>query len=320
MVDMNTHEVAWFPSPPGQYRETILSVNKEPLRVWTLQRKTDGYELRTRTFDGDVLSSLNIPFFRSDYMNDVGHALGPRGDRIAFYDRPSQGIALLDIASDKVDILVKQVASSSVPIKRILWISEEDILVLLDSDRKASRETSLLLHINVPQKTKASVYESDVFARDIIFSQTASAVACWGLLRKTSKDEVCSLVLLDSRSFRTLAEIREGEIIRAAAWSPDGQLLAYAVGKRGVSVYSRKTEESTPIFEEQGDRTCYNVGFTGPSQLTCVFSNQKKTASRMLSLDVSSGRVLHDNAIPGRVDRIEFMSDPGKVLFEVRPY
>jgi hypothetical protein len=254
IVDVRDGEFQFILSGPFR-KEAIALADDAGRRFYTLQFEKDASELRTRTYEGNLVAASKLGAFQTDWgiWYKREYTLSSQADRIAHYSYGSRSINVFDVPSLTDTVLLVGVPD----IAGIRWVSDRELvfvsfLPLAGSKKPTNPELQeAVVRVSVPEGKPEVLYRG---ARISVVSPVAWSADCrkvaffeetvaftGGKKRKAVEKVIMTIVDLQTRE---VLRVDTDSCISWAAWSPDGEYVGYVSGLADLTLYSIRDKES----------------------------------------------------------------------------
>jgi WD40 repeat protein len=305
----------------SSFYDYIVSINEKEKTFYTLQPATNGLILSLITFDGEIKSEEMIIISFPGYSIKNNFALSEDGKKIIYYDVYTKNLYLYDIQTSEKKVIQKNISSCGWPIKRILFLNTDIILVILSKDilmlpQEINRENNEIMLINtstqriISAKLPAKV-NMPILPSDFSISMNKKYLA---FLDSDSWDGKYYSIYVYNLLIPEFIEKVPSDFFGSYVFSPDEKTLAL-IKDDNINLYSLETGQMTKVKQLPEGYSCYHVDFLDNN--TIVYLTQKlggglSSTQNIITLDIQTGKEVKSPSIPINGDI--YVVDGGKKI------
>jgi len=316
IIDSKTAESTFIPSWASHC--AILLVDDQKREFVTIEWRSNKYLLRTRDYEGKLISEKKIDIFNGYFLATHIYSLSPNGKCLAYLAENDRSLFSYDLDTFQKTMLIEDIVSEMTFFRGIQWISDSELLIFKKRPSYESHSTvddSSLTRFNVKSKSLVKKIELSNPERFKISPFNNY------LLLLDSVSGYRDLKLFDLRTME-LIEYRKNpgfEYLRQPCWSPSENYLAY-VRKDSIVVRPRNSPQEKEIKLLPKRSTCYHLDFLDENTLVYRYElddyREEKHILRAIDINTREERIIKKDTF-GHI----YVADHGKkIIAEVGYY
>lgn len=288
-----------FIRPTGVFGgETIVNVNEESKSFQTFQEVGKQLQIRTISFNGKIIGKRRIPFKNLDDVSATtqnSYAVSPDGNYIVYVERSSNNLCLYDISTSKESVLWENISSSSWFIKKISYLSDTDLIIMIVAEEKIGkigRKEDEIVRFHLPNNTRKTIInpiDLSMCTLDYAFSNNKRYLAfCDGLEKHDIYGNIKILDLKTSQIIRSTMN-KGDSLISNPCWSPDDKRIAY-VQDNSIMILEIESNRVKVVKNPPEGVFCLYLNFLDEKTLSfCQFS-EDDPSGKFFSIDIATGK------------------------------
>jgi len=271
------------------FREFIISANDHRKCFYTLEYTDNNLVLRQRDYQSALKKTTVVPGVELIY-HARAHAVSDDGKRIVFLDMASSSIKMWDSTVNSGLTLMPYASRGALQIKKIEFISDDEILIALNRDPDFDRDEAQLLKYYIPSETLEVVKTMPRLSRHVSVSPSGRFLA---YIDRGVRGNLAFIDLTKG----TIVKSRINEIEDSPShfsWSPDESRIAYfSRTAKATYVYDITKQERTVVRNDPG-LTCYDLLFVGDDRLLyrTRLSGASTIKQNLWIVEVASGEIV----------------------------
>lgn len=285
LLNLNTDETVFFSGKSGYFDEIVpMPINSK--FIYTIYREEDHLKLDKRDLSGALVKGHHIPLF-SEYYGFNKYALSLDETKFVYYKNNTNNIYLYDLLTKSEFLLCKSIVSSEVTIVGIFWISNNELIIILDADEDIGRKVGEILKVDVSSKKIVARLEFED-PMNFSFSPSSMLLAVAPMIRGTG------IKIIDLKKMVIISEVpnsNKSSWENLPAWNHNGTKLAYVDGNNVLSIFNSQDKKSTSIRQVPKNDVCYYVAY--PNDNTCVLEHgQPGGKSKIYFIDLNTNKTI----------------------------
>ncbi len=277
------------------FREFIVSANDHKQCFYTLEYTDDNnLVLRQRDYQAALKRTAVFPGVKLVFY-DRAHAVSDDGKRVVFLDTASSSIKMWD-STDNTGLTLMPYASGgagALHIRAIEFISDDEILIVLNRDPDFARDEAQLLKYHIPSQILTVVKTIPRLSRHVSLSPSGRFLA---YIDRGVRGNLGVIDLANGEVIESQIN-KPGDSPSAFSWSPDETRIVYFSGTaRAIYLYDIARGERTVVrdSDSNADILCYNLLFIGDDYL--LYNNNFKGSSpleeNLWIVEIASGEIV----------------------------
>jgi len=309
IIDSKTAESTFIPSWASHC--AILLVDDQKREFVTIERRSNKYLLRTRDYEGKLISEKKIDIFNGYFLATHIYSLSPNGKCLAYFSGDDRSLWLYDLETLRKTKLINELVSSMAYLNGVQWISNTDILIFKEKSSPSMYsylDDSSLTRFNV--KTRSLVRKIELSSPERFKISPSKNY----LLLLDSVSGYRDLKLFDLRTMELIESVKNSgfEYLRHPCWSPSENYLAY------VRKDSIPQEKEIKLLPKRS--TCYHLDFLNENTLIYLYgidgNPQEEYRLRAIDINTREERIIKKDTF-GHI----YVADHGKkIIAEVGYY
>ena len=236
--------------PHGDGRQVILSVNEATSDFSTLSITKSSLTIITYDYWGKIKRTSEFPRL-ADHFGQI--ALADNALRIVYWKSKTRDLYVYDAANNTDRLVYKNAATIyGSGIHAVKWISDESIVLVLNSDNELRRDALRIEVINLRDMSRRMVYSSrEIYGRCELSPDKRKLVFFDG------DCDFSIVTVLDLESGAVLAASRRGQWCNLC-WNTSGDSVAFS-GEGNVWLLSLIRKEQVALHALPFDFTCNRI-------------------------------------------------------------
>ena len=258
IVELDTMDKRKIRTHEGWKR--IFSVKDD--RFYTLQQTDGKLILRSRDYQGAILKVKELPLF-DKLLYIKNKDISDNGNKLVSFDRRSRSIKMWELSDDsELTLVPAEVGRSGVRIRKVKFISDDEILIVLGKDSAFNRDQDQILKYHIPSETLQVVKAMSV--HEVSLSPSKRFLA---FTDRVGHNNLAVLDLEINDIIETQIN-KPGTTVMTFSWSPDETKIAYENSTNDtIYVYDITTQENSVVREFDEELLCYDLFFTDNEHL-----------------------------------------------------
>ncbi len=266
IIDIESNHTLFLASK--EYREVIVNVDHSHNLFRTFQQLGENSVITEISLNGRTIKKTEIPIAIPAYWNKDSWSIAPNGKAIIYFDPYAYCLRKFDLLAFKDETIFPDIATGYYGIRKIFWLSNEEILIVLGKDKYRNKNEILIFDIE--KHTKKTIIQPDYLDNGCY---SLSPTKRYFTYREKDYQHSINgkINIIDLASKTVIAQIEDSNLeIRNVCWDQKGVQLAYKK-RNTIYSYTIMTSKSEIVKTLPKDLIIYDLIFFDVNKLAYKF-------------------------------------------------